>query len=206
MEQRVYHGRLDPRELAQHLLDAWDRGDTVAQALETDDGYLVQIGQRQGGLFGDEPRQALAVGLEPLDDGVRVTLGQQPWHKEGGRVVIGGLIGIFPFFFTWPPPNPFGGDGPPIDRRLPAQVWETVEAYTGRYGAATGPTRRLHSVGCPSCGVANPESAAYCSACGTALRPISCPRCGAAAPQGAQFCIQCGASLADARAVGQGPA
>ncbi len=206
MEQRVYQGRLDPLGLAQHLLDAWDHDETVAQALESDDGVLVQIGQRQGGLFGDEPRQALAVGIEPLADGLRVTLGQQPWHKGGGRVVVGGLIGIFPFFFTWPPPNLFGGEGPPIDQRLPARVWETVEAYAGSAGAATGPTRRLSSVGCPSCGVANPEGAAYCSACGTALRPTSCPRCGAAAPTNAQFCIQCGASLADARAVGQGPA
>jgi ribosomal protein L40E len=203
MEQRVYHGRIDPLQLAQHLLDTWDRDETVAQAFESDDGYVVQIGQRQGGLFGDEPRQALAVGIERLDDGVQVTMGQQRWEKGGGGVVVGGLIGIFPFFFTWPPPNLFGGDGPPIDQRLPARVWETVEAFTGRSGAATGPTRRLSTLGCPSCGVANPEGASYCSACGTPLRPLACSRCGAAAPPNAQFCIQCGASLADARALGE---
>ncbi|HMQ32100.1 MAG TPA: zinc ribbon domain-containing protein [Chloroflexaceae bacterium] len=202
MEQRTYSGRIDPLALARHLLDSWDQGETVAQALESD-GVLVQIGQRRGGLFGDEPRQALAVGIEPQADGVQVTMGQQRWHKEGGKVVIGGLIGIFPFFFTWPPPDIFGGEGEPIDQGLRARVWRTVEAYTGGQGAATGPTRRLESVSCPACGVANPAGAAYCSACGSSLRAVSCPRCGAAAPPNARFCIQCGASLADARAVGE---
>lgn len=205
MEQRVYHGPIDPFDLAQTLLDAWDRDETVAQTLESDHGVVVQIGQRSGGLFGDEPRQALAVGIEPLDDGVRVTMGQQAWQKEGGRIVIGGLIGIFPFFFTWPPPQLFGGDDQPVDQSLPARVWQTIEGYTGRFGAATGPTRRLSTIGCPNCGVANPMGAAYCSACGAALHPVSCSNCGAVAPPNAQFCTQCGASLANARSVGEGP-
>ena len=202
MEQRIYHGPIDPVALARHLLDTWDRGETVAQAIETDDGVLVQIGQRSGGLFSDEPRQALAVGIEPLPDGVQVTLGQQRWHKGGGRGVIGGLIGIFPFFFTWPPPDIFGGGGEPIDQGLRARVWQSIEAFTGRRGAVTGPTRRLDSVGCPACGVANPAGAAYCSACGASLGPVACPRCGASLPPSARFCIQCGARLADAEGAG----
>ncbi|HTY97916.1 MAG TPA: adenylate/guanylate cyclase domain-containing protein [Solirubrobacteraceae bacterium] len=48
---------------------------------------------------------------------------------------------------------------------------------------------------CPSCQASNPEGAAFCMACGTALT-ASCPSCGTAAPAGARFCMSCGAALA----------
>lgn len=194
MEQRTYHGQIDERDLAQHLVDEWDRDETIAQALEAEGGVIVQIGQRGGGWFGDEPRQALTVGIEPLEDGVRVTMGQQQWYKAGGQVIVGGLIGFFPFFFAWPLGGLFGGDEE-LDAALPARIWQTVERYASQYGAATGPTRRLSTMTCPACGVANPQGAAFCSACGAALAPADCPQCGASNPPGANFCIRCGANL-----------
>lgn len=203
MEQRSYEGGIDARELAQALLDEWDQGETVAQALEADRGYIVQIGQRDGGWFGDEPRQALTLSLEPARGGLRVAMGQQQWHKQGGQIVVGGLIGIFPFFFTWPPGGLFRGPDEPIDSALPARIWQSVERYTGDHGAATGPTRRLATIGCPTCGVANPQGASRCSACGADLAAAACSRCGAANPPGANFCVSCGNPLRDVgRAVG----
>jgi ribosomal protein L40E len=202
MEQRTYHGPIDERALAEALVDEWDREPTVAQALEAEGGVIVQIGQRGGGWFEDEPRQALTLGIEPVADGVRVTMGQQQWYKQGGQVIVGGLIGFFPFFFAWPLGGLFGGGDPPIDEALPEQIWRSVERFTEQYGAATGPTRRLATVSCPACGVANPEGAAFCSACGTQLQPARCPNCGATNPPGANFCIRCGTGLAAERSVG----
>jgi ribosomal protein L40E len=206
MEQRIYHGPIEPRRLAQALLDEWDQGETVAQALEAEGGVVVQIGQREVGWFGEEePRQALTLGIERLDDGVRVGMGQQQWYREGGQIFVGGLIGFFPFFFAWPLGDLFRGPGSPPDAELPAQIWRSVERFTAREGAATGPTRRLATVPCPSCGVANPQGAQRCSACGSALDQRACPTCGSTNPPGARFCIQCGNQLvADTRAVGGG--
>lgn len=202
MEQRIYHGSITPAQLSQMLIDTWDRDETVAQALETDGGMIIQIGQRTGGWLNDEPRQALTLGIETLHDGVRVSMGQQQWYQAGGRIMVGGLIGFFPFFFVWPLGGLFRGDGPEIDRDLPGQIWQSIERYTAESGAATGPTRRLSTVACPACGVANPEGAATCSACGQALQVAHCPNCGANNPPGANFCIRCGTKLAgQARAV-----
>lgn len=195
MEQRTYHGQITPESLAQALLDQWDRDETVAQALETEGGIIVQIGQRGEGWFEEEPRNALTVGIEQLEDGVRVAMGQQQWYKAGGQLMVGGLIGFFPFFFTWPLGNLFRGDDPPPDRDLPGQIWQTIEQNAGQAGAATGPTRRLATVVCPACGVANPEGAGHCSACGQSLDATACPQCGATNPQGANFCIRCGTNL-----------
>lgn len=201
MEQRIYHGSIDPDQLAQALLDEWDQGETIAQALEAEGGIVVQIGQREAGWFSDEPRYALTIGIEQLDARVQVSMGQQQWYKAGGQIIVGGLFGFVPFFFAWPLGGLFGGDDPPIDRDLPGQIWQTIERFTAQSGAATGPTRRLATVVCPACGVSNPQSAAYCSACGQSLRATNCPQCGRANPPGANFCIRCGAKLGSATRV-----
>ncbi len=196
MEQRVYHGRISPEDVAQALLDEWDQGDTMAQAFGDEGRIIVQIGQRSAGWFSDEPRQALTLGIEPLADGVQVTMGQQQWYKNGGiQFIGGGLIGLFPFFFAFPLGQLFGGEDD-IDQRLPARVWQSIERATGNSGAATGATRRLATIPCPSCGVANAQGAERCSACGASLTtPSACSNCGHTNPPGANFCNRCGVQL-----------
>jgi ribosomal protein L40E len=213
MEQRIYRGSIDPNALAQHLLDTWDQGDTLAQALEGDEGIIVQVGYRTDGFFNDEPQNALTLALEPLTDGVRVTLGEQQWYREqGGQIMVGGLIGFFPFFFTWPLG---GGHDEPIDPQLAMQVWESVESYTRQSGATTGETRqlpqrasaatgettRLYGVSCPSCGTDNTPGAERCRECGTFLQARDCPQCGVSNPATANFCMRCGSNLNSVRTV-----
>ena len=47
---------------------------------------------------------------------------------------------------------------------------------------------------CSSCDADNPETAKFCSSCGTAL-PINCANCGQLNRAGSRFCNQCGAAL-----------
>jgi ribosomal protein L40E len=213
MEQRIYRGSIDPNGLAQHLLDTWDQSDTVAQALEGDEGMIVQVGQRTSGFFSNEPHNALTLALEPVSDGLRVTLGEQQWYRDGGgQIMVGGLLGFFPFFFTWPLG---GGRDEPSDPQLISQVWESVERYTQQYGAATGATTRfpqpsgaatgattrLPGIHCPSCGTENLPAAERCRECGTYLQARACPQCGVANPATANFCMRCGNNLNSVRTV-----
>ncbi len=193
MEQHVYHGSISAEGLAQALLDEWDQGDTMAQAFGEEDRVIVQIGQREAGWFSDEPRQALTLGIEPIEDGVQVTMGQQQWFKDGGvQFIGGGLIGLFPFFFAFPLGELFGSQGG-IDQSLPGRIWASIDRYVGNAGAATGKTRRLSTVPCPACGVANAQGAERCSACGSSLVAApTCENCGHTNPIGAHFCNQCG--------------
>lgn len=197
MEQRVYEGAIRPEELAQALLDEWDRDSTIAQAFGDSEHVVVQIGQREAGWFSDEPRQALTLGIEALEHGVRVTMGQQQWYKDNGvQVFAGGLIGLFPFFFAFPLGQLWGDDA--IDQRLPGQIWASIDRYAGRFGtaAATGKTQRLATISCPACGVANPQGAERCSACGANLSvQPHCGQCGHVNPPGARFCNRCGAAV-----------
>ncbi len=191
MEQRVYEGAQSAEALAQVLIDEWDRGDTIAQGFGEGDRLIVQIGQREGGWFSDEPHQAITLDIEHVTDGLQVTMGQQQWYKDNGvQIFAGGLIGFLPFFFTFPLGHLFGSD---IDQRLPARIWQSIDRYTqDSGGAATGKTQRLATLPCPECGVANPQGATRCSACGANLEaPLTCPRCGHTNPPGARFCNRC---------------
>jgi ribosomal protein L40E len=201
MEERVYHGSIRAEDLAHALLDEWDRGDTIAQAFGAEDQVIVQIGQREAGWLSDEPRQALTLAITPLSDGVQVMMGQQRWYKDQGvQIFAGGLLGFFPFFFAFPLGGLFG-DGGEIDRGLPGQIWQSIERYTAGAGAATGKTQRLPTVNCIECGVANPQGAQTCSACGAALAERSrCPQCSHTNPPGALFCNRCGTQLRAATA------
>lgn len=229
MEQRIYQGAIRVNGLAQHLLDTWNQGDTLAQALESDEGIIVQVGQRSGGFFGDEPKHALTLALEPVRDDLRVSLGEQQWYRDsGGQIMVGGLIGFLPFFFTWPLG---GGRDVPVDPELISQVWASVERYVQQSGAATGATRRLprqadavtgattrlpeavaaatgattrlSDLHCPSCGTENGPEAERCGECGTYLQARDCPQCGVSNPATANFCMRCGNDLGSTRTVGQ---
>jgi ribosomal protein L40E len=204
MEQRNYQGAIDPGALADYLVSEWDRDDTVAQALGDGERVLVQIGQRSGGFFSDEPRQALTLDIQAAPGGVQVVMGQQQWYKESSmQIFAGGLIGFLPFFFTFPLGRMFGDDE--IDASLPGQVWQSIDRFAAaNAGAATGQTQRLAAVSCPSCGVANPAVAERCSACGSSLTAAMCARCGHANPPGATFCNQCGTQLGQERQRGLG--
>jgi ribosomal protein L40E len=207
MEQRVYEGSLNPDALAQALIDEWDRDDTVAQGFGEADRLIVQIGQREVGWFSDEPHQAITLDIEAVPNGLQVTMGQQQWYKDNGvQIMAGGLIGFLPFFFTFPIGQMFG-EG--IDQRLPSRIWQSVDTYAARMAGAgvgdgasasaapvTGKTQRLTTIPCLECGVANPQGATRCSACGANLAsPAACPQCGHTNPPGAFFCNRCGTQL-----------
>lgn len=195
MEQRIFHGQMRPEDLTQALLDEWDRDDTIAQGFTEQGRAVVQIGQREAGWFSDEPHQAITLDIEAIDGGLQVTMGQQQWIKDGVQIFAGGLIGFLPFFFTFPLGGLFGGDR--IDQSLPDRIWQTIDRYAGNSGAATGKTQRLTTIPCPECGVANPQNAERCSACGASLMPsASCPNCGHVNPPGARFCNRCGSAIA----------
>lgn len=198
MEQRTYQGQIDPHALADALLDEWDRDNTIAQAFDADPHVIVQIGQRDGGWFSDEPHQAITLTIEPIDNGVQVTMGQQQWYKQNDvKIFAGGLVGFFPFFFTFPLGDFVHGREGEIDRSLPNLIWQSIDRYAARFqGAVTGRTQRLATVNCYACGVANPVNADHCSACGADLVAApTCPNCSHVNPVGANFCNRCGTQL-----------
>jgi len=196
MEQRTYRGEIDPRGLADALVAHFDHGDLMAQKVVGQEGHLmVQIATREWGW--GAARSALSVGIAPVEEGVRVTLGQQRWLDAAASLTITGLGALI---------NPLSllGRIDDIARdvgklTLPDQVWQAVEHYCDSVGARLGLAEKQLVVTCPYCGVGNPVGVGRCSACGGSLaevQPVACPQCGFIVPPDARFCSRCGAKLA----------
>jgi ribosomal protein L40E len=138
------------------------------------------------------------VGIAPVEDGVRVTIGQQRLLDAAASLAITGLGAVF---------NPLSllGRIDDIARdlgklTLDDQVWDAVEHYRESVGAELGLAEKHLVATCAYCGVANPVGAVTCSACGGSLaevQPVGCPKCGFVVPKYARFCSRCGTKLRD---------
>lgn len=196
MEQRTYRGDIGPDGLADALMARFNHDDMKAQKVVGEDGHIiVQVATREWGW--GAARSALTVGIAPVEEGVRVTLGQQQWLDAAASLAITGLGALI---------NPLSllGRIDDIARdvgklTLPDQMWDTVEHYVDSVGAKLGLAEKQLMVTCAYCGVGNPVRAGTCSACGGSLaevQPVACPTCGFVLSKGARFCSRCGTKLA----------
>jgi len=191
-QQRTYRGNIDAMGLARVLVARFDRGDMMSQLVTGQEGHvMVQIAVRDYGW--GAARSALSVGIAPVAEGVRVTLGQQRWLDAAASLAITGLAALV---------NPLSllGRIDDIARdvgklTLPDQVWGAVEHYCESVGAQLGLAEKQLMVTCAYCGVGNSVGAKTCSACGgslAAVQPVACPKCGFVVPRDALYCARCG--------------
>jgi len=215
MEQRFYHGNIDPNSLADYLVGMFGQGYSgrmMAQKVGQGEHLLVQIGRmRNSGRI----RNAIGVSIARTPDGVSVSTGQSNW-LDGG-MIAGGLIGAI----FWPPLLLF-----PLARGIRnftfyQDIWNAIDNYCMQAGATQGQTTTAHGVYCAHCGAVNEEGSETCAVCGSSLyagqpqqgyqsqqapqyRPpapsatapstVVCPKCGHTVAA-ANFCSNCAASL-----------
>jgi hypothetical protein len=190
MEQRTYHGKVTPRDIANVLVSRFTSDDLSAVATGDAEKIIVNISSAgyQGG------RTALAVGLSPASNGVLVTVGDHNLLGLAADLVQTGLG-------AWRNPLALIGEIDDVARNmeklnLPAQVWEAVDHYCQSMGA--GLTPEPTTVTCPYCGVLGPIGAGTCAACGAPLgraQPVTCPKCGKLLPADLDYCTRCGSPL-----------
>jgi hypothetical protein len=196
MEQRTYRGEIDPEGLADALMTRFNHGDLMAQKVWGQEGHvMVQVATRQWGW--GAARSALSVGIAPVEDGVRVTVGEQRWLDAAASLAITGLGALVRPLSLLHRIDDIARDIGKLT--LPDQVWSAVEHYVDSVGAKLGMSEKQIVVTCPYCGVGNPVGVGTCSACGGSLaevQPVACPNCGFIVPKDAHFCSRCGTKLA----------
>jgi len=91
MEQRMYHGNINPDALADYLVNMFNQGygDTVAQKVGQGNQALVQLGLLSHS--GRRIRHSIGVSIYKTPDGVSVSTGQANWFDDPG--LGGSLIG-----------------------------------------------------------------------------------------------------------------
>ncbi len=197
MEERTYHGDLEPNEIASALMAQFNQGGTVAQRFIQGERVIVQIGSRDRG---GRAENALTVSLAKTPDGVNVAVGQQRWVDAAADLAQAGLGALFNPLSLLSRLDDIVQDAGSF--ALPTQVWQAVEDYCKSVGAGLGGSLQQTAITCPYCNVATPAGSSTCPSCGAPLgnmQPIYCHVCGLAAPYNAKTCKRCGTRLTLAR-------
>jgi len=194
MDRQIYHGDVNPLDIAQALLAEFNRGNLRAQTLGQADHLAVQIGTRPGTASGGQT--ALTVSIQKVTDGVMVQIGQQEWLGTAtslGWTVVTALQ------------NPLSLIGRLDDiaqdvenLQLTERVWTVINQATQAAGASHQLSERLNRIVCEYCGTANPVGAGDCISCGAPLgksQPRTCQNCGFVVEAGEVKCLNCGAVL-----------
>jgi len=194
MDRRIFHGNIEPNDIAQALVAEFSRGNMHAQIVGNAAKMAVQISTRHGAQSGGQT--ALTITIQDTDDGIMVDIGQQAWLGVAaslGQTAISALR------------NPFSLLGRLDDlaqdienMQLSDRVWQLVDRTIATVGASYKLSDRLRRVTCGYCQTANPVGEGACIACGAPLgdaHPTSCPNCGFAVSQVETVCPNCNNSL-----------
>ncbi len=194
MERRVFHGPLQPADIARALVAEFDRGNLRAQVLGDGDDMVVQIATRPGARSGGQT--ALTVNIHRSEESVIVQVGQQAWLGVAASLGQTALAALR---------NPFSLLGRLDDLaqdienlQLSERVWRVITETARSVGASQQLSERLARVACEYCRTANPVGEPACLACGAPLgdvQPRTCPQCGFLLLRGESVCPNCGKRL-----------
>ncbi|MGB9521386.1 MAG: zinc ribbon domain-containing protein [Anaerolineales bacterium] len=196
METRYFHGDIKSTQIAQALLEQFNRGALHAQQVGDQDHIVVQISThpetRSGG------QTAIGVEINQFEDGVSVHIGQQEW------LGIAASLGKTAFFAIRNPLSLLGRlDDLAQDienLQLVDRVWSTISHVIESNQASLELSEHFRRVICPYCTTANPLGESNCIACGAPLgnyQPQTCPNCGYLIENNQTVCPNCGNILAN---------
>ena len=195
VEQRAYHGNIEPRDLARSLALRFDEGETQAHWMEGQAGRAVVQIQSRSRESGD-PTTAVTVHVSPTKTGITVSVSEQKVLSVAADIAKTGLQ-------AWLNPLRLLSEIDDIARNvrwlgLRSEIWKAVDEYCRTQGSARGAAGILSSIICPYCGTPNDIGAQNCKACRAPLaeaQPIVCGRCGFMNEPQAELCVNCSAKL-----------
>jgi hypothetical protein len=194
MERQIFHGKIQPVDIAQALLGEFNQGNLRAQTLGQSDKMIVQIGTQPGAMSGGQT--AITVTIQRLEDGIMVELGQQAWLGVAASLGMSALTALR---------NPFSLLGRLDDiaqdienLQISEHIWQVIAQSARAAGVSTELSDRLKRLTCDYCGVANPVGEPSCVACGAPLgkmQPNTCRNCGYVVQPGDKKCKNCNQDL-----------
>lgn len=194
MDRRIFHGNIEPNDIAEALMGEFNRGNLQAQIVGQQSRMAVQISTRMGSQSGGQT--AMTVTIQDTDDGVMVEIGQQAWlgvAASMGKTAFSALR------------NPFSLLGRLDDlaqdienMQLSDKAWKVIERAVASAGASHRLSDRLRRTACEYCNTANKVGEGSCIACGAPLgdaQPTTCPHCGFAVSASETVCPNCNRRL-----------
>lgn len=194
MNQRIYHGNIQPIDLANALVGNFNRGSLRVQRVGDSNKLVVQIATSDRPMSGGQT--AMSVILQRVEDGVAVEIGQQAWLGVAASL---GTSAISILANPWNLLNRLDDIAQDVEHlQLTDEVWRVLDATAHSLGAGQQLSERLRRVTCAYCGTANPVGEGRCVACGAPLgdsQPRTCQKCGYVILHGEATCPNCGVRL-----------
>lgn len=177
MEQRIFHGNLTPRIIADVLTAEFNSGGLRARQTGNNKEIILQIATIDRPLSGGQT--SMTISLRQVEDGVAVRLGQQNWLGVAASL---GQTALSTILNPWNLIGRLDDLAQDIESlQLSERVWQVIENTARSTGATFELSERLRRLACAYCSTANPVGAASCIACGAPLgkqQPRTCPQCG----------------------------
>ena len=194
MDRRIFHGNIQPDDIARALMAEFNRGNMYAQMVGQSDDMAVQIATRAGAMSGGQT--ALTISIQKVEDGIMIELGRQAWLGLAASLGHTALAALR---------NPFSLLGRLDDLaqdveniQLGENVWDVIHRTVTASGASYALSERLRKITCDHCGTANPMGEGACIACGAPLgsvHPTTCQNCGFAVTLEEKICPNCSQNL-----------
>jgi len=190
MDRKIFHGNIDPVDIAQALLGEFNQGNLRAQTLGQGGKLIVQIGTRPGAISGGQT--AITLSIEKLEDGIMIELGQQAWLGVAASLGASALAAL---------KNPLNLLGRLDDiaqdienLQISEKIWQVIDQTAYSHGVSTELSDRLNRLECEYCGTANKVGEPSCVACGAPLgksHPGACRNCGYVVDKFEKTCPNC---------------
>jgi lipopolysaccharide biosynthesis regulator YciM len=190
MDPRIYHGDLNPSQIAAALIAKFDHGNLRAQQYGSQNQVVVQIATREG--FSSGGQTALSVSIQRVADGVAVQIGKQDWLGVAANLGMTAYSAMRNPLSLIGRLNDIAQDIENI--QLIDSVNETIDEVARGASASFELSDRLKRMVCEYCNTANPVGEPACIACGAPLgsvQPTTCPHCGFVLKTGETTCPNC---------------
>ena len=193
-ETRIYHGEMNPSDIARDIIAQFNRGNYRVQQIGRDPKIAVQIATREFAQSGGQT--ALTVTLHKVADGVSIQIGNQAWMGIAASLGVTALSALR---------NPLSLLGRIDDLaqdieslQLDEDVWKVIEYSARQHGTGKALSERLQRYICPYCNTPNKTGESLCVACGAPLgdiQPQTCMNCGFVVRNLERECPNCHAIL-----------
>jgi hypothetical protein len=191
MEQRIFHGDVNPTDIAEALQAYFNRGNLRAQTIGSGKDLKVQIATRPGAASGGNT--ALTVMLNKLQDGVSVSISEQAWFGVAASV---GQTVLATMMNPWNLLSRLDDLAQDVENmQINEKVWQVIGSVAQAHRSSTQIAERLQRLECNYCGTGNPVGEGSCIACGAPLgsiQPRTCAICGFVVLRGEKNCPSCG--------------
>lgn len=194
MTTRIYHGDIQPEDLARNLIAYYNRGNYQVQRYGSGDKLAVQIATRENRRSGGQT--AMTANISKVEDGVSITLSNQMWF---GLAASLGLTAISALRNPFTLINRFDDIAQDVESlQLEEAIWDVINQTARQYGIGKNLSERLSRTVCPYCLTANPIASSRCLACGAPLgevQPATCQNCGFVVNKNEKSCPNCNRPL-----------